>query len=304
MKKAIHFPQRSRAILILSVLFWVSGLSAHERKIGLLLVNHGSRSLAWRNGLLELERKVRPRVVGAKMFADVRTAFMEYTEPSIATRLKEFDAEGYAEVVMVPVFLTVSPHSFDDIPTIIGHKDDPQSREMMRIEHIERYTPRAKVTITPLLDFTEILEKNVLRRAKALSKDAKNEGLVMIAYGDSTYEKEWGKLFARIGEKAKSELGIQAYSYGWCGHIAHYDPQKTVDAIQKITATKRRAVVVPALVAFDETFQLKIVGGGVEKARKAGADVVYKPDAILPDKNIEDWVVSIATKYRRQIAEK
>jgi sirohydrochlorin ferrochelatase len=65
---------------------------------------------------------------------DVKTAFMEYTEPSIATRLKEFDKENYSDVILVPVFLTVSSHSFDDIPTLIGQKDDPKSIELFKIE--------------------------------------------------------------------------------------------------------------------------------------------------------------------------
>ncbi len=172
---------------------------------------------------------------------------------------------------------------------------------MMRIEKIERYTPRVRVAITPLLDFTEILEKNLLRRVKALSKDSGKEGLVMIAYGDETYDKEWGKLFAKMGESMRKKLGVSEYAYGWCGHIAHYNPQHTTDAIAKVAAKGKRALVVPVLVAFDETFQLRIIGGGVSKAKQAGFDVVYTPDAILPDKDVEQWVISVARAYSQKI---
>lgn len=61
--------------------------------------------------------------------------------------------------------LSVSSHSFDDIPTIIGQKDDPHSREHMRLE-------------------------NILRCVKSMSSNPFEEGL--IAYGDETCEKEWG----------------------------------------------------------------------------------------------------------------
>lgn len=272
-----------------------------KKKIGLLLVNHGSRSAAWRASLMQLEKNVRPKILAEKHFADVRTAFMEYTEPSIATRMKEFDAEGFTDVVLVPIFLTVSPHPFDDIPTIIGQKNNPESREAMRLEKIERYTPKAKVVITPLLDFTDILEKNLIRRVKALSKDKSKEALVMIAYGDEKYENEWNKLFDNMGASVRKNLGIQDYSHGWCGHLVHYNPSKTTEAIEKVAKKGKRALVVPVLVAVDEMFQGKIIPQGVEKARKAGYDVVYKPDSILPDKGLEDWVVKISRQYVQKL---
>jgi sirohydrochlorin ferrochelatase len=94
------------------------------------MVNHGSRSATWRQALLDLETEVKDSILAGGAIQGTKTAFMEYNEPSIATRLKEFDAEGYTDVILVPVFLTVSPHSFEDIPTIIGQKEDPQSLEM------------------------------------------------------------------------------------------------------------------------------------------------------------------------------
>jgi sirohydrochlorin ferrochelatase len=78
---------------------------------------------------------------------------MKYTEPSIATRLKELNAQRVTDIVLVRIFFTVSSHSFDGIPTIIGQKDNLHSREHIQLERIERYTPRARVHLTPLLDF-------------------------------------------------------------------------------------------------------------------------------------------------------
>ncbi len=271
------------------------------KKIGVLLVNHGSRSEAWRQTLLDLEAGVREDVLGGGTVEGIKTAFMEYNEPSIATRLKEYDAGGFTDIVIIPIFLTVSPHSFDDIPTIIGEKEDPASMEMLKIEKIERYAPKARTHIAPLLDFTDILQKNVLRRVEALSRDAGNEGLVLIGYGDESYEKEWGELFDEVAEYVKTEKGITEHTYGWCGHIARYDPGVTTDAINRVLEKKRTAVVIPVLVAFDETFQVKIIGGGVSNVRDPEKRVVYKPDAILPDKNIERWVIDVSREYASKI---
>ena len=291
---------KTLGILGLSLLLQAPALAA--QKIGVLLVNHGSRSETWRKQLLDLEDKTRAGITANGTVKGVKTAFMEYTEPSIATRLKEFDKDGFTDVIIVPVFLTVSPHTFDDIPTIIGKKEDPTSVEALKMEKIERYTPKAETYITPALDFTDILKKNILRRAQALSKDPKNEGLVLIAYGDVTYEKQWVELMAEVAEHVKKKAGIAPWSYGWCGHIAHYDPNKTTEAINKVLKAKKTAVVIPVLVAHDEMFQIKIIGDGIAKIPDNKNRVVYKPDAILPDPNVEKWVLDITAEYAGKVA--
>jgi hypothetical protein len=275
--------------------------TAVEKKIGVLLVNHGSRSETWRNALLDLEKQVKDSILADKEVKGIKTAFMEYNEPSIATRLKEFDAEGYTDIIIVPVFLTVSPHSFDDIPTIIGQKEDPQSMEVLKIEKIERYTPKAKTHITPLLDFTDIVQKNILRRAQALTKDAANEGVVLMAYGDETYMKEWSELLDNVGKYVEQGTGMTAHSYGWCGHVAHYNPDSTTVAINRVLKTKKTAVVIPVLVAHDEMFQVKIIGDGIAKVKNSKEAVIYKPDSILPDANVQSWVISIVDEYVKKI---
>ena len=274
---------------------------ASEKKIAVLLVNHGSHSPTWRQALLNLDSSVRDEILSNEVVSDVRTAFMEYTEPSIATRMKEFDQEGYTDVIIVPVFLTVSSHSFDDIPTIIGQKTDPSSLEHLKIEKIETYKAQANCHITPLLDFTDILQKNMLRRAQSLSVDPENEGLVLIAYGDEGYNTEWSALMDSVGQYIGRETGIGSYSYGWCGHIAHYDPAKTTYAIKEVLEERSSAIVVPVLVAHDEMFQVDIIGNGIKAVENHTERIIYKPDAILPDPNVEQWVIDVVGSFIEKV---
>jgi hypothetical protein len=274
---------------------------ATAKKIGILMVNHGSRSETWRNALLALETSVKDAILKSGTISGTKTAFMEYTEPSIATRLKEFDKEGYTDVIIVPVFLTVSTHSFDDIPTIVGQKEDPKSMQTLKVENIERYTPKAQVHIAPLLDFTEALQKNILSRVKVLSKDGPHEALTLIAYGDQTYNMEWTELLNKVGSYVTQQTGIPNYSYGWCGHVAHYSADSTTVAIKRALKPNNKAIVIPVLVAKDEMFQVKIIGDGIAKIPNAKDKVVYMADAILPDKNIENWVISVATEYADKV---
>jgi len=273
-------------------------------KVGVLLVNHGSRSAAWRGALLDLDRKVREPLLRSGGVQGVKTAFMEYTEPSIATRMKEFDAEGFSDVIVVPVFLTVSAHTFDDIPTILGGKTDPQSLQTLKIDGIARYTPRARTHFAPRLDFGATLRENVLRRARKLSKDPSREGLVLIAYGDAAYEKQWSALMREVAAHVMAGTGMGAFSYGWAGHVAHYDPAHTTLAIEQVLAKKERAVVVPVFVAFDEMFQVQIIGKGIADVPRHRERVAYAPDAILPDSRIEAWVAETASSMAKAVATK
>lgn len=276
-------------------------LAVVNQKIGVLFVNHGSRSETWRQALLDLETHVKDSILESGWASETKTAFMEYTEPSIATRLKEFDAQGFTDLILVPIFLTVSPHSFDDIPTILGQKEDPQSLETLKIEKIERYTPKARVHITPLLDFSDVLKKNILARTKALSSNPEQEGLVLMAYGDETYTKEWSTLLTNVGEYVGQNTGINKHSYGWCGHIAHYNPDSTTVAINRVLKEKQTALVVPVLVAHDEMFQVKIIGDGIAKVKDSREKVRYKADSILPDPAVEAWVLSIVAEFSTTI---
>lgn len=276
---------------------------AKEEKVGpvksgktaVLLVSHGSHSETWRKMLLSLEDSVKNVILENKGISDVRSAFMEYNEPSIASRLKELDKEGYSDVILVPILLTVSTHSFDDIPHIVGLKQSPDEIEKLKAEKIEVYQAKAKVHITPLLDFPDILGKNISERVARLSTTPKNEACVLVAYGDASYNDEWTKMMLDIKAKLTADHGIDVIDYAWCGHLVGYSQEPTVDAIKRVLSKKDRALVLPVLVAYDEYFQTEIIGGAVDKMNKKG-NVAYKPDAILPDANVQKWIVDISNE--------
>lgn len=273
-----------------------------DQTTGLLLVNHGSHSATWRNTLMELEGRVRDTILAGGLVRGIKTAFMEYNEPSIATRMKEFDQEGFSDVIVVPIFLTISPHSAEDIPTILGQKHDAEVIAMLDEEKIERYTPTARVHITPLLDFSNTLPKNVLRRCRELSRQPENEGLVLIGYGDETYDKEWGELFSKVANHVSEHIGIDEHSYGWCGHIVRYSSDETTKAINTVLETKDVALVVPVLVAYDEMFQKNIIGRGIAQSKGGGERVLYQADAILHDDDVDNWIISISGAYAANLA--
>ena len=250
--------------------------------------------------LLDIEQSVRGEMLKSGRVGEVRSAFMEYAEPSIAAQLKAFDLQGYADIILVPLLLTVSSHSFDDIPTIIGQKQDRLTTDTLRLEGIEIYKPKARVQIAPLLDFPAVLGKNVVRRVRQLSKTPAAEGVVLVAYGDEQYDEEWKRLLKKVGDELQGETGIDCVEHAWCGHIVHFKSEPTATAIREVLKKKQRAIVIPILISVDETLQGKIIGGAV---KSIGADdrIAYRHDAILPDENVNRWVVDISLELASKV---
>jgi len=271
------------------------------KKTALLLVNHGSRSGEWKKQLLELEQRVSFRILALKGIDTLATAFMEHAEPSIAKSLRELDRNGYTDIIVIPVFLTAGTHVFDDIPTIIGKKENPATLEQMRLEGIERYVPKARTYLAGPLGFSSLLRQNVLRRAKALSTNPDEEALVLVGYGSSEFPDIWTELFATTGLQVCRDAGFAGHTTAWCGHIAHYSPDSTTSAITRTLKRHQRAIVIPLLVSFSEKFQIDIIGGGVASVPDNRRRVRYKPDAILPDTELEAWIVSTAQKQAAAI---
>lgn len=263
-----------------------------DRSTAVLIVCHGSHSAQWRESLTAVAEKVREDILRCDQVGAVQLAFMEYNEPSIATCLKEFDEAGFAKVLIIPLLLTVSSHSFDDIPCIAGLKEDHATLETLKLEGIEIYKARAAVEIAPLLDFAGLLEKNVIRRVKAMSENPADEGVVLVAYGDERYNEEWTRLLEQIGAKLKEELQIESCRFAWCGHVVRYKSEPTEAAIKEVLAERKSAIVIPVLVAVDEHFQGSIIGGAIKNV-DVGERVRYRHDAILPDENVERWLVEV-----------
>lgn len=276
------------------------GVHDPHASTGILLVNHGSRSQAWRRLLLDVHHEVASQLLAIPGVGQVRTAFMEYTEPSIASQLRAFDDEGIERVIVIPLLLTISDHSFDDIPAICGQVEDPGILAELAAEKIEVYAPRASLDFAPLLDFSGLVQRNSVRRIASIlgSQDdnqTSSHGLVLVGYGSAPFNDEWDRFFSQIREHVESELPISQSAHAWCGHLVTYSRQPTIEAINTLLKKVDRVVVLPVLIAYDPMFQDSIIGRAVARCSDPER-VDYRPDSILPEPAVGRWVVEIATQ--------
>ena len=273
-----------------------------QRRVGVLLVNHGSRSPTWRHMLLDMHANVADELLGITCIGAVRTAFMEYTEPSIATQLRAFDRDGFDEIILIPLLLTISDHSLDDIPTICGQACDTETVHKLRKEKIEIYTPQARLHTTPLLDYSGVARTSIKRRAHELFPGGlgPNDGIVLVGYGSEECDDDWNSFFRGLCSYVEDDLGAAAATYAWCGHIARYKREPTITVVRELLARTDRVGVIPILVAHDEMFQDHIIGGAVHEAGQPSR-VHYRPDAVLPEPAVDQWIITAAREMTMSI---
>ena len=97
-----------------SFLDQLQAIAGDEQRVGIVVVDHGSRR-AQSNALLEDVVRMFQRVTGAPL---VEPAHMELAEPSIATAFANCVAQGATLVVVFPYFLSPGRHWNEDIPRL------------------------------------------------------------------------------------------------------------------------------------------------------------------------------------------
>lgn len=143
--------------------FGPSGLPA------LVAVTHGSRdprSAATVRALVDLVRAGTPHV-------DVRTAFLDLSDPPIADVLADLHGEGHRHVVVVPLLLGDAYHARVDLPGIV--------------DRVTARLPQLRVTVSHVLGTDPALCELALRRVRETGEDLDDPrlGVVLAAVGSS-----------------------------------------------------------------------------------------------------------------------
>ena len=98
---------------------------------GIVLFGHGSRDPLWRKPIEAVAARARaldPSVA-------VRCAYLELTEPGLATTVDGLAGEGVQSITIVPMFLGVGKHAREDLPLLL---------DALRSRH-----PHAQFTLQP-----------------------------------------------------------------------------------------------------------------------------------------------------------
>lgn len=173
-------------------------------KTALVVIAHGSPSPQWNAPVLSLEKKLHEMDIPGISYK--RVALMEFAQPDIASVVRDCEQQGCDTIFALPLFIAASGHSEDDIPNILGLKYAPAVHEALVEEGVEFVRSKAHIVVGPTLMNSGVIEKAMLERVKKMSKNPKEEALVLLAYGDEERTGFWNGIVQRTGDYIKKEM--------------------------------------------------------------------------------------------------
>lgn len=289
--------------ILFSILFLCAAVSVAEAKNALVVIAHGSPMESWRKPVLELETSVRNQIKAAQLkgIDYVRVALMEYTEPSVASVVKDCEAQGVDSIFALPLFIAPSGHTEEDLPNILGWKYNPYVREELAEEKTEMVKSKLPIVLGPTFYYSYVLEKVMAQRVKSFSKNAANEAVIFLAHGDEERIGFWKSLLDNVSKYVKENCGV-TYVDGELIEMGHNFGNELMPLLEKAAQTRKRIFVQGIYLTSDvkrmaDRHKMQERQADLVKAR--GVEIVYSNEGILPASSdlVTDWVVEQTAQW-------
>ena len=149
--------------------------SNSKNKIGVLLVGHGSRLPYGKDVVSQIANIYR-----TNEDYQVEVGFMNMSKPSIPEAIRKLASDGVEKIIVTPVFLAHGVHTTQDIPRILGlknngHDDDGHSHEGHHHGHSHEDEAAEKIEFDGEIIYTEPLGAD--SRIADIIKDRVNDAL-------------------------------------------------------------------------------------------------------------------------------
>lgn len=279
-------------------------LTQANAKTAVVVIAHGHVMESWRKPVLALEETVKARLAerGINDFDYIRVAMMEYTEPSVASVMDDCKAQGIDTVFALPLFIAPSSHSEEDLPNILGLKFTHAVQEELKEEGTRFVKTDMKIVLGPTLYSTDILEKIMFERVSAMSKDPKNEAVVILAHGDPERIGVWQWILQRTCDYVKDNSKI-TYTDGELVEMGMGLPDELMSILENAAAKKQRIIVQGVYLTSNVKSMAERTGmlKKQQKLEKKGIEIVYGDQGILPGATAEitDWIIDRAEEWRQ-----
>jgi len=268
---------------------------------GLLIIAHGSPAKAWNQAVLAQEQKVRQLLGPDDPFGRVKVVFMEFAEPNVADGLEELQQAGCSRIVAVPLLIAPSSHSHWDIPALLGLYSDTRIERTLREEGAKLVRCAVPVTLTTTISDSDVIERVMLKRVRALSNDPNREAIVLLAHGSEAIPGAWEDFMRRTATYLCGKTGITCADWACVGVGQEYGRAAAV--IQVAAERRDRVIVVGAYLSsgvqrmhqrwMDRFKSQQADLPGLESPLK-GLDVALSEQGLLPDESVTEWIVATA----------
>ena len=296
-----------KLLLIIIVIFSFNAVA--QEKNALLLIAHGSPAEQWNQPVLDLENQVKQLFDKKEItkFEEVCIALMEFTEPSIATVVKDLENKGITKIFALPLFIAPSGHSIYDIPTLLGLYYDKEMDDLLKEEKAEIVNTNIKITVGPTLSYDNVMKDILLDKVKALSENSKEEALVILAHGDKKFMPIWEDLSNETGNYILGKTGIEYFDKAFV-EVGQSFAVDGVSSVLKASENKKKVIVVGMYLSMGvknmaDNSGIIMMGRTMESKKMfEGKNIVFANEGLLPDKRITEWIVDRAVEWLNSVS--
>ena len=287
---------------LLALTFILTIVGSMQAKNALIVIAHGSPMPSWRKPVLDLEPIVRQKLAThpVKGIDYMRVALMEYTEPSIANVVKDCLKQGADTIFALPLFIAPSSHTEEDLPNILGMKYNRYVREELAEENTEMVQTNVPIVMGPTFYYSYVLEKSMLQRIKAMSKDEANEAVVFLAHGDPERIGFWNMMLEHVQKYIKDNSKI-TYTDARQIEMGHDFANELLPMLKRASQHKKRILVQGIYLTSDVKRMADRHHMREKQAEltQKGVDIVYGDEGILPASQdlVADWVIEETTHW-------
>ncbi len=177
-----------RLLKTMAAVAFCAWMSAHayaqaSQADALLVIAHGARLEGWNERVIQMMDKVEWPGPKGVAFLTARTPDQEL--PAVAKRL---DRTGAKRIVIVPFLVSSFSDHYEEIRYYAGERKDAPSH----YTH-EPLKTRAELVLTSGMDSDRLLGRILADQIRPVSKDPKNESLILVAHGpnDEADNEKW-----------------------------------------------------------------------------------------------------------------
>ncbi len=276
---------------------------------GILLLAHGG-SAEWNGRVTELAQ-------GVDKSKPTEVAFGMATRANIQGAVDRLVARGVTEIVAVPLFVSSWSSVITSTEYLLGLRAEAPAALAVyaRMNHAQHgagasagheghsaadgtspVTSPVPIRMTPALNDHPIVADILASRARAISRNAAGEALVIVAHGpneeeaNSRWLADMASVAARIAESEKfAEVDYLTLRDDAPQIVKDRATAELRAVVAKGVSAGRRVLIVPLLISF----------GGIERGlreRLEGLTYTMADAPLMPDDRLEMWVLSMTNR--------
>lgn len=183
------------------LLILLAGALQARAEDGLLVIAHGARQAEWNNRVLRLVEKVNwPGPVGVAFLMNAPEGY------GLEEVVRKLDNSGAARIVVLPLMVSSYGEHYEEIRYYTGDR-----KEKPEHAHHSPFQTKARLLLTPAMDEHQVISRILTEQARAISRDAANESLVLVAHGPTNedFNHQWIAKLEQHADRIRSSLGFR-----------------------------------------------------------------------------------------------